>query len=241
MAEARTEADTVNTDVDDMEFASARRDLAGWQGHLWRACAGAFVLWHLWILLVQPVDPTISRAVHVFFGAAMGFALFAPRASGAPGTRVPWYDLVLIVPALLIPLHYILDADGIEMRSFMGPNTTDLVVAGVGILLVLEFARRTAGIVMPLIAITFIAYCFVGPWLPGILWHRGVAFDQVLVERLHAQFARFFHDFLDLMHLALADQVGNQRRVEQHLHRRRSALAFLQRDEALRDDGFQIQ
>lgn len=182
MAEARTEADTVNTDVDDMEFASARRDLAGWQGALWRASAGAFVLWHLWILLVQPVDPTISRAVHVFFGAAMGFALFAPRASGAPGTRVPWYDLALIVPALLIPLHYILDADGIEMRSFMGPNATDMVVAGAGILLVLEFARRTAGIVMPLIAITFIAYCFVGPWLPGILWHRGVAFDQVLVE-----------------------------------------------------------
>lgn len=182
MAEARTEADSVNTDVDDMEFASARRDLAGWQGQLWRACAGAFVLWHLWILLVQPVDPTISRAVHVFFGAAMGFALFAPRASGMPGTRVPWYDLVLIVPALLIPIHYIFDADGIEMRSFMGPNTTDLVVAGAGILLVLEFARRTAGIVMPLIAITFIAYCFVGPWLPGILWHRGVSFDQVLVE-----------------------------------------------------------
>lgn len=176
-------ADTVNTDVDDMEFASARRELAGWQGHVWRACAAAFVLWHLWILLVQPVDPTVSRAVHVFFGAALGFALFAPRAAaGAPATRVPWYDLLLIVPALIIPLHYILDADGIEMRSFMGPNTPDLVTAGIGILLVLEFARRTAGIIMPLIAITFIAYCFVGPWLPGILFHRGVSFDQLLVE-----------------------------------------------------------
>ena len=183
MAQARTEADTINTDVDDMEFASARRELAGWQGHVWRACAGAFVLWHLWTLLVQPVDPTVSRAVHVFFGAALGFALFVPRAAaGAPATSVPWYDLALIIPALLIPLHYIFDADGIEMRSFMGPNTTDLVVAGIGILLVLEFARRTAGLVMPLIAITFIAYCFAGPWLPGILFHRGVSFDQVLVE-----------------------------------------------------------
>jgi TRAP transporter 4TM/12TM fusion protein len=174
-------AETVNTDVDDMEFASARRSLAGWQGLAWRICASAFVLWHLWILLVQPVDPTISRAIHVFLGAALGFALFAPRA-GRPGMRVPWWELVLIVPALLIPLHYIFDADGIEMRTFMGPNTQDLIAAGVGILLVLEFARRTAGIVMPLIATTFIAYCFVGPWMPGILWHRGVAFDQALVE-----------------------------------------------------------
>jgi TRAP transporter 4TM/12TM fusion protein len=166
-----------------MEFASARRELTGWQLQFWRACAAAFVLWHLWILLVEPVDPTVSRAVHVFFGAAMGFALFAPRAStGGPGTRVPWYELILIVPALLIPLHYIFDADGIEMRTFMGPNTMDLVAAGVGILLVLEFARRTAGLIMPLIAITFIAYCFIGPWLPGILFHRGVSFDQLLVE-----------------------------------------------------------
>lgn len=182
MAETRATAETVNTDVDDMEFASARRDLAGWQGRLWRACAAVFVLWHLWILLVEPVDPTVSRAVHVFLGAAMGFALFAPRASGSPGKRVPWWELLLIVPALLIPLHYIFDADGIEMRSFMGPNTQDLLAAGAGILLVLEFARRTAGIVMPLIAITFIAYCFVGPWMPGILFHRGVSFDQALVE-----------------------------------------------------------
>jgi TRAP transporter 4TM/12TM fusion protein len=180
---APTSADGVVA-IDDMEFASARRDLAGWQGLAWRACAAAFVLWHLWILLVDPVDPTISRAVHVFLGAALGFALFAPRSVGVAATerRVPWYDWALMIPCLLVPAHYILDADGIEMRSFMGPNWQDLVASGVGMLLVLEFARRTAGLVMPLIAVVFIAYCFVGPWMPGILFHRGVAWDQVLVE-----------------------------------------------------------
>jgi TRAP transporter 4TM/12TM fusion protein len=173
---------TVNTAVDDMEFASARRELAGWRGVAWRAAASAFVLWHMWILLVLPVDPTISRAVHVFLGAALGFALFAPRASGDPGRSVPWYDWLLMIPCLLIPLHYLLDADGIEMRSFMGPNWQDLVVGVTGILLVLEFARRTAGLVMPLIAIGFIAYCFVGPWMPGILYHRGVEWQAATVE-----------------------------------------------------------
>ena len=35
-----------------------------------------------------PIDPTVARAVHVFLGAALGFALFAPRAiTGAPGQR----------------------------------------------------------------------------------------------------------------------------------------------------------
>ena len=39
MSETHRAAETVNTDVDDMEFASARRELGGWQAHLWRACA----------------------------------------------------------------------------------------------------------------------------------------------------------------------------------------------------------
>ncbi|WP_270936871.1 TRAP transporter permease [Falsiroseomonas oryzae] len=172
----------VNTNVDDMEFASARRELAGWQGLAWRAAAAAFVLWHMWILLVDPVDPTVSRAVHVFLGAALGFAIFAPRASGSPGNRVPWYDWLLMIPCLLVPAHYILDADGIEMRSFMGPNWQDLAAGLVGMLIVLEFARRTAGLVMPLIAVVFIAYCFVGPWMPGILYHRGVEWQAAVVE-----------------------------------------------------------
>lgn len=181
MAQTRPN-DDVNTEIEDLEFASARRELPGLQGMIWRAAATAFVSFHLWILLVQPVDPTVSRAIHVFFGAALGFALFAPRASTNLVRPVPLYDWVLIGLSLIIPFHYIFDADGIEMRTFMGPNLQDMLVAGVGILLVLEFARRTAGLVMPLIAVTFIAYCFVGPWMPGILFHRGVAFDQLLVE-----------------------------------------------------------
>lgn len=167
--------------VDDTEFSSARRNLTGWQGLAWRYAAAAFVLWHLWILLVAPPDPTVARAAHVFLGAVLGFTLFAPTVRSA-GSRVPWYDWLVAIPCVLIVAHYVLDADGIEMRSFMGPNWRDLAVAGAGILIVLEFARRSAGLAMPIIAGTFIAYCFIGPWMPGMLFHRGVPLDQALVE-----------------------------------------------------------
>jgi len=45
------------------EFATARRALGGWQGRIWRTAAAVFVLWHLWIVLIDPVDPTVARAV----------------------------------------------------------------------------------------------------------------------------------------------------------------------------------
>src|SRR6185503_5118173 len=41
-----------------------------------------------------------------------------------------------------------------------------------------------------------------------------VEVEQRLVEGLHAELARLLHDLLDLVHLALEDQVGNQRGVE---------------------------
>jgi TRAP transporter 4TM/12TM fusion protein len=157
-----------------------RRALPGIVGQVWRLAAVAFVSWHLWALLVAPPDPTVARAVHVFFGAALGFALVSPwRGSQA---LPPWYDWVLIAICVAIPFHYILDADGIELRSFMGPNAMDLAVAVVGILLVLEFARRTAGLAMPIIALVFIGYVFVGPWMPGVLYHRGFDATQAAIE-----------------------------------------------------------
>src|SRR3989440_8281865 len=65
--------------------------------------------------------------------------------------------------------------------------------------------------------------------------------EQRLIEGLHAELARFLHDFLDLVHLALEDQVGDERRVQHDLYRRDAALAFLQRDQALRDDRLEVE
>src|SRR5437868_4354477 len=43
--------------------------------------------------------------------------------------------------------------------------------------------------------------------------------EQRLVEGLHAELARLLHDLLDAVDLALEDQVRDQRRVQEHLHR----------------------
>src|SRR5437762_14016171 len=65
--------------------------------------------------------------------------------------------------------------------------------------------------------------------------------EQRLIEGLHAELARHLHDFLDLVHLALEDQVGNERGVEHDFDPDAAALAFLQGDEALRNEPPQIE
>jgi TRAP transporter 4TM/12TM fusion protein len=166
--------------VDDMEFATRRRALPGAMGLALRVASIGYVLFHMVVLLAYPIDQDSLRAVHVYAGAALGFAGFMAYARDADA-RVPLRDWLLIGLCLAIAWHFVTDADAIEMRTFMGPNTRDLVLMTAGIVVVLEFARRTAGNAMPIIAIVFLAYVFAGPWMPGVLYHRGVPFDEALI------------------------------------------------------------
>src|SRR3546814_15190392 len=60
------------------------------------------------------------------------------------------------------------------------PNTTDLVVGIIGIVLVFEAARRVMGWALPIICGAFLLYALFGQYLPSPLHHRGYGFDQVI-------------------------------------------------------------
>ncbi len=60
---------------------------------------------------------------------------------------------------------------------------TDAVVGIVGILLVLEAARRSIGAALPLLAALFMAYAYWGPSLPDWLFpHRGYPVDRIVAQ-----------------------------------------------------------
>ena len=65
--------------------------------------------------------------------------------------------------------------------------------------------------------------------------------EQRLVEGLHAGLGGFGHKLFDFRHLAFHDEVGDQRRVDHHLHRRHTALGVLHWDQALRHHRLEIK
>lgn len=179
MAQATAQDGDEANRILELEAPSLRRRLDGLLASAFRWFGIAFVAFHLWVLLVSPIDPTIGRPIHVFLGAVLGLGLFAAHKRGRPD-RIPWYDWLLIAASVAVVAHFVLDADGIEMRSFLGPNWRDTAIGLAALLILLEFARRTAGLAMPIIALVFIAYVFAGPWLPGALYHRGVPWREAL-------------------------------------------------------------
>ena len=68
-------------------------------------------------------------------------------------------------------------------------TSTDTLVAVVGLVLVIEAARRSLGWALPILSGLFLVYAFIGPSLPGWLFpHRGYSIERIVAQTfLHAQ------------------------------------------------------
>jgi TRAP transporter 4TM/12TM fusion protein len=154
------------------EFAGNKRQLRRWESMLLAVLCVGFTLFHLFVLNVYSLEPLMFRAIHVGWGGAIGFMLYSAFARSR-GTGVPWYDWLLVAASLGCAAYITIEIDGLLFRAGAQWTTWDVVVGFGGTLLLLEFTRRTAGLALVVIAGVFILYCFVGPWMPGVLEHKG--------------------------------------------------------------------
>jgi TRAP transporter 4TM/12TM fusion protein len=172
-------ADAVETAkriADEAELGGPVRTLRPWEGLLVFWGCVAFTVFHLVVLNFFPMEPWLFRSAHVSFGSALGFMIFAARLGGG-GHGVPWYDWLLGAASILCFGYIFTHLDALLFRAGAAPVPGDVAIGLLGTLLVLEITRRTAGLALPIIAMIFLLYCFVGPWMPGVLYHRGIDFS----------------------------------------------------------------
>lgn len=83
-------------------------------------------------------------------------------------------DILLAVAALVATAYLIFFARQLQLRAGMPMALPgDMWAAITGVILIIELTRRLAGMALVIIASIFVAYSFLGPWLPGIFEHRG--------------------------------------------------------------------
>ena len=140
-----------------------------------------FSLFQVWTATFTPLSTQVVRSVHVGFLLLTAYLLFGVGKSHAR-TSIPWYDWVLGLTAFALGFYHWLFESDLIMRAG-DPNSTDLWVGVLVIVLVFEAARRIMGMALPIICGLFIPYALLGPDLPGVLAHRGFGFDQ-LVDQL---------------------------------------------------------
>ncbi len=147
----------------------ATNRLSGWAGNTVTAIAVAMSVFHLYA--AYAIVPTQElRYVHVAFTLVLSFLLF-PLAIRYRN-RVRWWDIVPGLLAVAAIGYALWGGEDFTDRATV-PERWDIVVGVVFIMLLLEATRRTTGAIMPVVAILFIAYAMLGPYLPAPWTHRG--------------------------------------------------------------------
>ena len=158
------------------------RSYTGIMAKVVAAIAITFSCFQLYTAIFGVLDAMIQRSIHLSFGMALVYLLY-PMSKKWSKNKLHPLDLGLAVLGALTPMYIIANYGELVKRA--GTATTpDMIVGVLGILLVLEAARRIVGLPIVIIASTFILYAFVGPYLPGKLAHRGVDVGD-LVQHLY--------------------------------------------------------
>jgi TRAP transporter 4TM/12TM fusion protein len=136
-------------------------------------------------------DLLIQLPLHVAFATALGFLTEpvpdSPEAAARARARPPrrWLDGALATLALACGAHFVWHNERLASRMAMvdDPERADVVVGVVLAGLLLEASRRHIGPALVVLALGFVAYAFVGPWLPGFLAHGGESFLKLVDQQ----------------------------------------------------------
>lgn len=83
-------------------------------------------------------------------------------------------DVLLAVSSVAAITYIVFFSEQLQLRAGMPMALpSDMWAALTGVVLIVELTRRLAGLALVIIASIFVAYAFLGPWLPGILEHKG--------------------------------------------------------------------
>lgn len=158
------------------DVGSNARDLKGILKVAFTVIAVVGALFHLFVLNFYPIDPWVFRAVHLAFGAVLALMLFKATRKGS--NKILIIDWLMILAIIFITGYIYMNLSTLLFRFGVLPTKMDAFVALIGLLIVFEITRRTSGWTLPILASIFVAYAFAGPYLPGILNHRGYSWER---------------------------------------------------------------
>ena len=151
----------------------------GWPKKIIAAIAITFSVFQLYTAIFGVLDAQLQRAIHLGFGLALAYLLYPFRRAWTRDHYFHPIDIVFAVLGAATPAYLVIQYRELITRAGT-VSPVDTVVGGLGILLVIEATRRVVGLPMVTVVLAFIAYAFLGPYMPGVLAHRGLTPEQLI-------------------------------------------------------------
>jgi len=189
-----------NADTDEnLAQEMMRRDtgevtLAGAWAWVFSGIALAWSLFQLWVASPLPfmlqfglVDGVEARSLHLTFALILCFLAFGAVQRG--GIRKPSIlDIALAIAGGFSASYLFWNWESISQRAgimleYEAFGTTipvEMLIGGVGILVLLEAIRRAIGIPLVIVALLFLVYSLFGQSMPDLISHRGLSLDRLV-------------------------------------------------------------
>lgn len=138
-----------------------------------------FSLFQIYTGIFGTLDAMLQRCVHLTFGISLVYLLCPTKKAWIRGGCFHPLDVALAVIAAIPPIYILINYQQLILRA--GTVTpADAFIGVLGIVMVIEAARRIVGLPIVIVVLCFLAYGFFGPYMPGPLAHRGLTINQAV-------------------------------------------------------------
>jgi TRAP transporter 4TM/12TM fusion protein len=147
--------------------------------------AVAMSAYHLYAGYFGAPEALLHRSTHLLFVLILIFFLF-PLSPKEWGKKLRWTDGILILLTLVSIGYLFANYEYVTTRyAYISPlSLADMVFGIVLTLLLIEGSRRVIGPALPITAGVFLAYAYVGTYLPGLLRHSGFS-TEIIIDQLY--------------------------------------------------------
>jgi TRAP transporter 4TM/12TM fusion protein len=157
-------------------------------GFLGKLVVGLLIAWSVFQLWYSSPLPFIfhfgvfnedqAKFIHLAFAVFLTFCLFPASIRHSKGH---WQiiDFIIGTIAAACSLYLLVFREELTLR-IGAPNTTDIIFAVVGLITLLEAARRALGPPLVIVAIVFLIYTFGGQQMPDVIAHKGASLNKTM-------------------------------------------------------------
>jgi len=160
------------------------REPRGTTGKFLIGVALTWSLFQLWYASPLPFvfnfgvfNSTEARSIHLAFAIFLAFTAY-PALKRSPRDHIPIQDWIFAALGSFSAAYLFLFYQEVSLRPG-APTVTDVVVACIGMVALLEATRRALGPPLAIIAIILLIYTFFGPYMPDVIKHKGASLFQV--------------------------------------------------------------
>ncbi len=165
--------------LEEKEADSRTRTYSGPMGAAITAALCLWAVFQLYFTTFGAISAVNLRAFHCIFLLSFTFLLYPTYKKERRARRFPpVWDAALVVLTCCVFGYLILNYTRIAQTGGR-INRLELVLAGLGVLLAFEAARRASGN-LAILALIFLAYNWFGKYIPGRLGHNGFSLKRVL-------------------------------------------------------------